>query len=1010
MVRKFKKIVATVLTFAMVASLGAGFVPADNAKVAKAAVIGDEGSDGLTAVDGLTATSPDGRISVKIWDDGNGAYYYSAYLNDAVMIECSPFGLVTSEGDLTTGMTLDAASVKVVQGKDDYDLIQGPVNHVNKEWNQLEFVLTKDYSKVTMNFRVANDGVAFRYLVDADTDKDDEEVSVTNETSSFTFSDNSTLWTLGYSSTYEAGGIDKRSMNDVKNANAWYSTPVLAETDAGWALLSEASVFNKENPYCASVYSTTAGSKALKVQFGRDLVGEDDLSNHGKKMDRKHNDIKKLDFVGAFETPWRAIIMGEEINNIVGSSMISDLNPPAEGDFSWVKPGTSVWSWWSTGDPIEYESMFEYIDFCATAGITYCLVDFGWERWDNYREKVEGLVEYANEKNVGILLWYGVHKWDAEHTFDLDNTEDIEEEFGWCEEVGVKGVKVDYIESDSQFAMRNMYWILESAARHHLVVNFHGATDPNGENRTFPNMLSIEAVCGMEYFKWSDASAPKTLVTLPFMRNVIGSMEYTPALMSIPRSPATSGFMLSMCVNYESAVQTWAQSGFVYPGYNGFSLIADIPSVWDETIVLDGYPHSHAIEARRNGENWYVGAMTIEAARYDFNLDFLDEGAEYNAYIYKDNTDGSDIEVEKIIVRKGDVLTYDLLENGGLAMKLTKNDPVKWTEYDNYTFYEAEDAELAGNARIKDGEAYMSGKAIVEGLGSGEGNSITFNINVPEAGTYEFKPYIISANNGNLNVVVNGNEVFSYNDLIGVRGNGSAVGDGDFIDIDLEAGDNTIKVYTQSNAAPKLDRICVSKALITDATVALDTTSYKYTGSKNTPKVTVTRNGKTLEEGKEYEIFYSNAINPGTATVYVTGINGYGGQLKATYTIEAPPAPVTPQPTVTPGQPVVQQPTPAPVEVKAPAKVKLKSLKASKKKIKVTFKKVSGAKGYQISYATNKKFKKAKTLNVKAKAKTATIKKLKSGKKYFVRIRAYKKDGAKKKWGKWSNVKSVKVK
>lgn len=161
---------------------------------------------------------------------------------------------------------------------------------------------------------------------------------------------------------------------------------------------------------------------------------------------------------------------------------------------------------------------------------------------------MRGLVEYANERNVGILVWYGVHKWDNPHIFDLDNEEDIEEQFAWCEDMGIKGVKVDYIESDSQFAMRNMYQIASIAAKHHLVVNYHGCTDPNGENRTFPNILSSEAVCGMEYFKWSDASAVDTLVTLPYTRNVIGSMEYTPALFSIPRSPATMGIHAFQCV------------------------------------------------------------------------------------------------------------------------------------------------------------------------------------------------------------------------------------------------------------------------------------------------------------------------------------------------------------------------------------------------------------------------------------------------------------------------------
>lgn len=117
-------------------------------------------------------------------------------------------------------------------------------------------------------------------------------------------------------------------------------------------------------------------------------MGEDNPDNHKKTMDRRHNQIKEVDFTNKFETPWRAAIIGESLNNVINSTMISDLNPAAEGDFSWVKPGTSVWSWWSTSsDNIDYDSMIDYIDFCSEAGITYCLVDYGWEMWDNYEEK-----------------------------------------------------------------------------------------------------------------------------------------------------------------------------------------------------------------------------------------------------------------------------------------------------------------------------------------------------------------------------------------------------------------------------------------------------------------------------------------------------------------------------------------------------------------------------------------------------------------------------------------------
>ena len=1029
-----KKVLAIALAGAMIAGLGSSYVPGSlNSVTAKAETKGDEGSDGLTAIDKLTVKSPDGKVSAKIWKNDNGKFYYSAYLNDTVVIQCSEFGLVTKDDDYSTGMELDEASVKVVAGIDDYDIFQGPVNHVNKEWNQLNFDLVKGDARITMNFRIANDGLAYRYQGDTDTTSDSESVAITSEKSSFTLPDSTTFWSTDHSATYEAGKYTERTMAQVKGGNITFSTPMLADTgsdgNGAWVLLSEASVYNNDDPYCASIFQTAAGKKAITVKFGVDLVGEDNPDNHKKTMDRRHNQIKEVDFTNKFETPWRAAIIGESLNNVINSTMISDLNPAAEGDFSWVKPGTSVWSWWSTSsDNIDYDSMIDYIDFCSEAGITYCLVDYGWEMWDNYEEKMRGLVEYANERNVGILVWYGVHKWDNPHIFDLDNEEDIEEQFAWCEDMGIKGVKVDYIESDSQFAMRNMYQIASIAAKHHLVVNYHGCTDPNGENRTFPNILSSEAVCGMEYFKWSDASAVDTLVTLPYTRNVIGSMEYTPALFSIPRSPATMGFMLSMCVNYESAVSTFSQSGYVYPGYNAFSLISDVPSTWDESVLLEGFPRESCIRARRNGENWYIGAMTVDAKNYNVSLDFLDKDVTYNAYIYRDNEDGSAIEVEKKLVTADDTLDFNLLANGGAAVKLTKNDPLKWTLYDNFTYYEAENATLAGKAKIKDGQAYISGKACVEGLGSGSANNVTFeNIEVPEDGDYKLKLYIIAANKKNLTIEVNDEEVDTFNDVIGIAGDGGAVGAiRDYVDVSLHKGTNTIKLYTKSGQAPSIDRIAVSKALIDNAEVKLSQETYTYEGSECKPSVTVTREGKVLTEGTEYEVFYSNADKPGTASVYVTGINGYGGQLVKEYTINGKPVNPTDS-TVTPGTtgnvttsgnngavvtPGAGSTTSAPSNdtVKKPAKVKIKSLKAGKKQIKVSFKKVKGVSGYKITYSLNKKFKKAKTLNVNAKTKSKLIKKLKSGKTYYVKVRAYAKATGKKVYGAWSSVKKVKVK
>ncbi len=1036
------RIFAAMISCAAAVSMCMGtLMPA--APSAEAQVIGDEGSEGLNMLDKLSVSSPDGKIRVQIWDDDYGTYYYSAYLNDNVVIKCSPIGIVLKDNDLSSGLTLDESSVKTETGKDDYDIIQGPVNHVNKEYNQLNFTLSKGSSAVTVSFRADPQGVAYRYNVDADTGSSNEYVSVERENSTFTLPDTTTYWTTSYSATYEPGQYNECSSDQMRSRSTGtvMGAPILATTGNAWVLLAEAGVFSNRDSYAASAFVSDSGSTRIRSYFGQNLWDEDAGEQfHKIRHDRDHEFLEKIiagtgrkksqafpatdmvTFTDKFSTAWRVAIIGESLNDVTSSTIISDLNPPAEGDFSWVVPGTSVWSWWSTGDNISYESMKDYIDFCSTAGITYCLVDFGWENWQDYESKVLELIDYANERNVGLLLWYGVHKWDNEHQFDLDNEADIEEQFSWCESIGVKGVKVDYIESDSQIAMQNMYRILESAARHHLVVNFHGATDPNGESRTFPNLLSMEAVQGMEYFKWSNASPVDTLVTLPFTRNVIGSMEFTPSLFALPHdssmgsqySPATAGFMLSMCIEYESAIETFAQSGYVYPGYRAFPLIAEVPSTWDESILIDGYPKSHCIRARRNGENWYIGAMTVEADNYSVPLNFLNSGEEYYAYIYRDNEDGTDIECDIRKVTSNDVLNFDLLDNGGCAVKLSAEDPEKWTEYDNYTYYEAEDAELTGNARINTNKTYTSGLATVGGIGNSSGNianTIKFNnVNVPEDGSYPIRLYVSANNNKSLTVRVNGEQIYSFSDVVGVAGTDAVGTYANPVEVDLNAGDNTIELYAESSNAPEIDRIAVSKALITNSEVTLGNTEYTYNGSRFTPSVAVVRDGKTLTEGKEYSVFYSNNKKAGTAQVYVRGINGYGGQIVKEFTIKEPPAPPAPNPPAgnnNAGSDVSKQPDNA-VSVKKPGKVKITSAKSAKKgKITVKYKKVSGADGYQVAYGTSKNVKKVKIVNAKKKT-SVTIKKLKSGKRYYIRVRAYKNNNGKKITGKWSKVKAVK--
>ena len=773
-------------------------------------------------------------------------------------------------------------------------------------------------------------------------------------------------------------------MTQVKNANGDVPPAILSQVANGngscYMLLTEANVYNEEKPYCATIFHTNQGSAAYKVQFSKYLKQEQDPEYVGKTFKAEYLPIESVTMENEFHTPWRVCIMTDTLNDLTNSSLVSDLNPAAEGDFSWVEPGTASWSWWSTGDPIEYQSLYDYIDYAEETGQKYCLVDFGWENWKDssgkldYEEKLKKLCKYANERNVGILVWYGVKKRDGAHRVDLDNPETIEKEFAWCESLGVKGVKVDYLESDSQWAMKDMYDIASIAAKHKLVVNYHGCTDPNGENRTFPNILSSEAVQGSEYFKWGSGSPIETLLTLPYTRNVIGSMEFTPVGMSVKNCKATNGFMLGMTVVYESAMQTLAHSCHVYPGYGGLSFLTDIPSSWDESVLLEGSePRKAAIRARRSGERWYLGAMTAKEDNYEADLSFLDAGAKYYAYVYTDNSDSSNIQMEKKEVTSKDKLTLPLKENGGAAVIFSKKDDLRLTSYDNYNYFEAENANLGLGNKTPTTAQYVSNKAYI-GKIRGVQNRVKFeNIEAPEAGMYDLKLYVVSGSKKKLSIRINQYESVQVTDIVGISGNSSAVGCVS-TQVYLDKGKNTIYVYNPTALGPGLDRIAISKTKTADAAVPKIATDYPelyadYPGTTSTPE-------------------------PAATPVPTT----------------APVVTQTPAPTAVPTQVPVQKSTQKVTQkVTKPGKVKGLSVKStSKRKMFVKFAKIKNVKGYQISYSTNKTFKEAKKVTVSSNSKT--IKKLKSKKMYYVRVRAIRKNKQKTLYGAWSAKKKVKIK
>ena len=758
----------------------------------------------LSSIPSLETASPDKSLITKFWVDARGSYYYSVHKDSGgsvgTVIEPSKLGLVTTTEDLSSGFSQDAPSATVTEYDETYSMPYGKHSTIRNHYNELVFPLQKGGSTLNVYVRVYDDGMAFRYGLD-------HGATVKEEQSQVVFPREGVLWGNMPNVNYE---WDFTEFTVEKMTDSWvnYSVPLTGNiSNKYWVTLSEASVYNESDPYCAGFFRTTGGTRALTWCFG----------NKAKSVTMDH----------AFHTPWRAAIIADSLNDMSCSDLILNLNPPSViEDTSWIKGGKSAWSWWSSGgdSPIEYHTQKDFIDFASDNGWDYVCLDFGWALWDDSAAKVKELCDYAAERGIGIWLWYGVnnsghsgYKDSAGHPaypyYSLLDEATIVREFERIKALGVKGVKVDYYESDTQETMKQMYLCASIAAKNELMVLFHGCTLPRGESRTFPNVVSYEAVNGTEFYKWFTSPSLQNRVTYTFTRNLAGSADFTPTGLPIYGIKATAGFAIADVVNIESGIQHFAHSIYTYQGTTALAFLNDVPVAWDELKVLDGRPMTFNVTARRSGENWYVGASTIDSRTVNIKLsDLISDDDTYTAYIFGDNADGSKLEVTVLEdLTKDSVIERKLLNNGGFAMKLSKSGMKLTTPYSNYKFYEAENAKTSGKAVVtggKDGK-YSSGGAYVGYIG-GYGNDLTFeNVNVDHAGEYTLRIYYVSGERRNLSIDVNGTKAVTLEGLYANRNDWSGVAGAD-TKVTLKEGNNTIKLYNNNGNAPSIDRIAVA--------------------------------------------------------------------------------------------------------------------------------------------------------------------------------------------------------
>lgn len=587
--------------------------------------------------------SPDNQIITLIkFNKKEGTIHYSVKSRNHEIIALSSMGISTDKEDFTSGMKFKAYAKKKID--ETYQLPQGKVSTYVNHANEQTLKLDKNGQELEIIFRVYNDGIAYRYHLSGE-----REVDFKGEISSINLSgDNFTYFgqnhpnRFGYESVL--GKIEGERM----------SNPVLAhlQDKNHFILMGQAATYGN---YVQSHFLRSGSKFTYSFPLDQEKIGPVRSSL-------------------PFKSPWRiAIISPENPSKIVESYLVENLNPPTNSVFlnqngrikDWVRPGRVMWDFIARdGDKPRM-----WIDATKKMGWEYYMADAGFaNRWGG-SDSVPAVIKYADKQGVGVIGWA--------HTREFDTPEKADSTMRIYSEWGLKGAKIDFFNNntlsenpkewrdyeDTQQSLKMRDWIFDLGIKYSFLLELHGNTIPTGERRQFPNLMTLEGVDGMER-RTKPASND---LTIPFVRNVMGPVSYT--VVHFERSPGTHAYQLAMPIVYEAGLMIYAEHGEKLLEWAGREMIKDLPSTWDEIKFIDGFPGSHIILARRKGNDWYIGGMTDASRTVDIQLNFLEEGNDYNALIFNDDSQTS-MKREYKSVTNNSILSFNLLERGGFAIRL----------------------------------------------------------------------------------------------------------------------------------------------------------------------------------------------------------------------------------------------------------------------------------------------------------------------------------------------------
>ncbi|SFW75510.1 Glycosyl-hydrolase 97 C-terminal, oligomerisation [Sinomicrobium oceani] len=573
-------------------------------------------------------TGPDKNLKVTFGLSADHTPFYLVTYRDSIVLDTSRLGMIREDGNFYNDLSLLSVTDEGIT-EDHYQLLYGKQKDIAYKANRyVAHLKNKKGALMDIEFQLSDDGFAFRYYFPENKTGNGGLKTIKEEKTTYKFPGQSRAWLqpmakakTGWEQTnpsYEENYLAEVSPDTPSPIGEGWVYPALFRNGDTWALVSETA---PERNFCATRLRYDEHDAAFGVTFPQ----EEEVYPGGGLLPASEL---------PWYSPWRLVVVGD-LGTITASTLGTDLARPApeDTDTSYIRPGTASWSWALLKDEsITYDIQKEFIDYASDMQWPYCLVDVNWDTTIGY-DKIAELADYARTKNVKLILWYNsAGSWNTTpyHPRNkLLTAEKRREEFGKLQDMGIAGIKVDFFGGDGQSMIAYYHDIFTDAARYQLLVNCHGTTLPRGWQRTYPHLVTMESVKGFEFITFSQETAdlaPEHCAILPFTRNVFDPMDFTPmSLTGIPNinRRTTGAFELALPVLFLSGIQHIAETA------QGMSEVPDyvreylkaLPTDWETSRFIDGYPGKYAVFARQKGDHWYVCGINGEHTAKDITID-----------------------------------------------------------------------------------------------------------------------------------------------------------------------------------------------------------------------------------------------------------------------------------------------------------------------------------------------------------------------------------------------------